>query len=68
MSRMKVCCRFGQVGVLRDSIDEDALPTLIALLERGISLSRQASDLIDQSLRLEKFLASVVCPPLEIGT
>ncbi len=45
------------------SIDEDRLPTLIGLLGMGIAMARQASKYIDPTLRLEKFLASVVGLP-----
>lgn len=45
------------------SIDEDRLPMLIGLLEMGIAMARQASKTIDPTLRLEKFLASVVGLP-----
>ena len=41
-------------------LDEDRLPMLIGLLEMGIAMARQASKSIDPTLRLEKFLASVV--------
>jgi hypothetical protein len=41
--------------------DEDTLPTLIGLVEAGIAMARQASKSIDPSLRLEKFLALIVC-------
>jgi len=40
--------------------DEDVLPTLISLVEAGIAMARQASKSIDPSLRLEKFLSSIV--------
>ncbi|CAA7261390.1 unnamed protein product [Cyclocybe aegerita] len=41
------------------SEDEDALPTLIGILESGIEMARQASKAIDPTLRLEKFLATI---------
>jgi hypothetical protein len=43
---------------------EDALPTLIGLVEAGIAMARQVPKSIDPFLRLEKFLAETVCLPL----
>ncbi|KAF8158295.1 hypothetical protein B0H34DRAFT_708196 [Crassisporium funariophilum] len=42
-----------------DSGDEDALPTLIGVVESGIAMAHQASETIDPKLRLEKFLAQI---------
>ncbi|KAF8073869.1 hypothetical protein FPV67DRAFT_1479613 [Lyophyllum atratum] len=39
--------------------DEDILPTLIAILENGIEMVRQASKTGDAKLRLEKYLAAI---------
>ncbi|KAF8964174.1 hypothetical protein BDZ97DRAFT_1816638 [Flammula alnicola] len=39
--------------------DEDALPTLIGVLESGIAVAHQASKSIDPKLRLEKFLVTI---------
>ncbi|KAF9046435.1 hypothetical protein BJ165DRAFT_1471732 [Panaeolus papilionaceus] len=39
--------------------NEDALPTIIGLLESGIELTRQTPTPVDPKLRLEKFLASI---------
>ncbi|KAJ3513576.1 hypothetical protein NLJ89_g2871 [Agrocybe chaxingu] len=41
------------------SEDEDALPTLIGILESGVELARQASNAIDPTLRLEKSLVTI---------
>lgn len=44
-----------------DPDDEDILPTLIAILENGIEMVRQASKSGDPKLRLEKHLADLSC-------
>ncbi|KAF4617844.1 hypothetical protein D9613_006080 [Agrocybe pediades] len=45
--------------LLEAGADEDALPTLIGVLDSGIGQAYKASKAIDPKLRLEKFLASI---------